>query len=97
MIIAEQTVLDSTPGGEQGSGCRIDSLVGVLILELDRAPISERGVEPALVVDLVDKLRKRMNDIRESLIAPEVDLLGLDGLHEAFGFGVVIGNATAAH
>ena len=42
IISAEQGILDCTPGGEQGLGCWIDSLVGVLILELDRAPISER-------------------------------------------------------
>ena len=34
------------------------SLVGVLILELDRAPMSERGVEPAFVVDLVSNLKR---------------------------------------
>ena len=34
--------LDCTPGSEQGLGCWIYSLVGVLILELDRAPIAER-------------------------------------------------------
>jgi hypothetical protein len=47
-------------GGEQGLGCWIDSLAGVLNLKLDRAPISERGVEPTFVVDLVDEVRKRM-------------------------------------
>ena len=52
IILTEQGILDCTPGGEQGLGCRIDSLVGVLILELDGAPISERGLEPAFVVDL---------------------------------------------
>jgi hypothetical protein len=34
--------MDCTPGGEQGLGCWIDSLAGVLNLELDRAPIAER-------------------------------------------------------
>lgn len=39
--------------------CWIDHLVGVLILEFDRAPVSERGVEPALVVDHVDEARAK--------------------------------------
>jgi hypothetical protein len=35
--------------------------------------------------------------VGERLVAAKVDLLGLEGLHEALGLGVVIGNATAAH
>jgi hypothetical protein len=58
--------------GEQGLGCWIDSLVGVLILEFDRAPVSERGVEPALVVDLVDEAWKCMDDVGECLVAAEI-------------------------
>jgi hypothetical protein len=46
----------------------------VLNLELDRAPISERGVEPAFVVDLVDEVRKRVDDVGERLVAAEVRL-----------------------
>src|ERR1700745_3759073 len=38
---AYQGILDCTPGGEQGLGFWIDSLVGVFILEFDRAPVSE--------------------------------------------------------
>jgi hypothetical protein len=36
----------------------IDSLVGVLNLELDGASVVERRMEPSLVVDLVDEVRK---------------------------------------
>src|SRR3990170_235433 len=91
------SALDCTPGGGQGLGYWIDSLAGVLILELDRAPIAERGMEPAFVVDVVDEVRKRVNDVGERFVAAEVDLFGLDGLHEALGLGVVIRDATAAH
>ena len=35
IISAEQGILDCTPGGEQGLGCWIDSLAGVLNLKLD--------------------------------------------------------------
>ena len=66
-------------------------------LELDRAPISECGMEPAFVVHLVDEVRKRVDDVGERLVAAEVDFLGLDGLYEALGLGVVIGDAAAAH
>jgi hypothetical protein len=88
--------MDCTPGGEQGLGCWIDSLVGVLILEFDRAPVSERGVEPALVVDLVDEAWKRMDDVGECLVAAEIHLFGLERLHEALGLSVVIGDTTGA-
>ena len=97
IFVQEQGILDCTRRGEQGLGCWIDSLAGVLNLKLDRAPISERGVEPAFVVDLVDEVRKRVDDVGERLIAAEVDFLGLDSLHEALGLGVVIGDAAAAH
>src|SRR4249920_767181 len=36
------------------SGCGFDHLPGVLLFEPDGAPISERGMEPLAVVDLVD-------------------------------------------
>src|SRR3989442_14389741 len=89
--------LDCTPGGEQGLGCWIDSLVGVLSLEFDRAPVSERGVEPALVVDLVDEAWKRMDDVGECLVAAEIHLFGLERLHEALGLSVVIGDTAPPH
>ena len=69
----------------------------MLNLELDRAPVVERRMEPPLIVDLVDEVRKRMNDVGERLIATELDLFILQRLHKAFGFGIVVGNATTAH
>ena len=66
-------------------------------LELDRAAISECGMEPAFVVHLVDEVRKRVDDVGERLVAADVDFLGLDGLYEALGLGVVIGIAAPAH
>jgi hypothetical protein len=68
--------------------------VGVFILELDRAPIPKRWVEPAFVVDLVDEARKRVNDIGERLVAAEIDFLGLERLYKALCLGVVIGVAA---
>src|SRR5262245_35938767 len=79
----KQGILDCTRRGEQGLGYWIGSLAGVLNLKLDRAPISERGVEPAFVIDLVDEVRKRVDDVGERLVAAEVDFLGPDSLHEA--------------
>ena len=38
-----------------------------------------------------------MNDVGERLVAAEIDLLGLERLHEALGLGVVVGVAPAAH
>jgi hypothetical protein len=74
-IICDRTgILTAHQGGEQGLGCWIDSLAGVLNLKLHRAPISERGVEPAFVVDLVDEMRKRVDDVGERLVAAEVRL-----------------------
>jgi len=52
-------------------------------------------MEPAFVVHLVDEVRKRVDDVGERLVAAEVDFLGLDGLYEALGLGVVIGDAAA--
>ena len=40
------------------SGCGFDHLPGVLLFEPDGAPISERGMEPLAVVDLVDEARQ---------------------------------------
>ena len=44
----------SAPSGWTVSGCGFDRLPGVLVLELYRAQVSKRGVEPASVVDRVD-------------------------------------------
>jgi hypothetical protein len=64
--------LDCTPGGEQGLGCWIDSLAGMLKLELDTAPIPEREVEPALI-DFVDEVRMRVDDVGERPVVVDTD------------------------
>ena len=47
---------------------------------------------------VVDEVRKRVNDVGERLVTAEVDLLGLDGLHEALGRGRHYGPSNrAAH
>lgn len=50
----------------------INRLLSVLILDLRRAQISERGVETASVVDLVDESRKIGRDVLESLVGHQI-------------------------
>ena len=69
----------------------------MLILERNRAQISKSGVEPARVVDLVDKARKIGCDIGEGFIGHQVYRLHLERFHEALGFGVVIRISAPAH
>jgi hypothetical protein len=46
-----------------------------LNLKLDRAPISERGVEPTFVVDLVDEVRKRRIRVARTVLFRRADLV----------------------
>ena len=48
---------------------------GVLILELLRAQISERRMESAFVVDLLDKVRKLFSDVLEAFEGQRIDRL----------------------
>ena len=89
--------LDCTPGIEQGLGQGFARQAGVLILELDWAPVSECGVEPARVVDLVDEVRKVGDDVGERLIVSEIDGLNFERFHEALGLGIVIRVAPPPH
>jgi hypothetical protein len=54
--------------GETGSGCGFDLEPGVLILELLRAEIAERGMQSGGVVDLIDEARKVGSDILEGFV-----------------------------
>src|SRR4051794_24288098 len=74
-----------------------DRLLGVLILELHRAEIAERGMKAFAVVDLVEEPRKVGGDVLERLVGGEVDSLDLQRLHEALRLGVVIWIGAAAH
>ena len=86
----------SAPLGADRSGGGFDRLPGV-VLELLRAEIAERGMEPPGVVDLVDEARKVGGDVVEGLVGHRVDRLDLERLHEALGLGVVVGIAAPAH
>src|SRR6266481_604888 len=79
------------------SGGGFDRLPGVMILELCRAQVAERGVESSGVVDLIDKAWKVSGDVFESFVIHQIDGLDLEGLHKALGLGIVIGIATSAH
>ena len=69
----------------------------MLILELLRAEIAERGVQSAGVVDLIDEAWKVGSDVLEGLIGHGIDGLDLQRLHEALGLGVVVRIAAAPH
>ena len=58
-------------------------LLGVLILVLRGAEIAERGVEPAGVVDLIDKSWKVGGHVFEDVVFHQVDGLDLQRLHTA--------------
>jgi hypothetical protein len=69
----------------------------VLILELLWAEISQRRMKPVFVVDLLDEVRKLLDDVLEGFESHWVDSLGLQRFHEALGLCVVIGIASAPH
>ena len=71
--------------------------LGVLLLELRRAEITERGMQTLRVVDLIDEVRKVGGDILHGFIVHQVDGLDLKRLHEALGSGIVIWIASPAH
>ena len=79
------------------SGRRFDRLLGVLILELYRAQIPERGVEPACVVDRVDKAWKIGHDVLEGFVCHQVHRFDLQCFHEALCLGIIVWIAPPSH
>ena len=67
----------------------------MLILELLRAEIAERGMRSADVVDLIDETRR--SNVLESLPSHRIDRLELECFHEALGLGVIVRIAAALH
>ena len=67
------------------------------LFELHRREITKSRVQPASVVNLVDEVREAGDDLFEALIVAEIDLLALEGLHEALRLAVVVGVAAPAH
>src|ERR1700686_721157 len=49
------------------------------------------------IIDVFDEARQRRDDIVESLVLHQVDLLDLECLHEALGLGVVVWVAASTH
>lgn len=83
--------------GRTESGGGFDHQAGVLLLELDRAEIAQCGMSSALIVDAVDKRGKRSDDVLEGFECHRIDRLDLERLHEALGFGVIVGISTPTH
>jgi hypothetical protein len=63
--------------------------VGEAVLELCRAAIAERGMEPATVVEHLDGLEQRLPRLLSCGVGLVVDQLPLGGAEEALGHGVV--------
>src|ERR1700688_4356064 len=72
-------------------GGGFDRLPGVVVLELGRAQITERGMESASVVNLVDEAGKISCHILEGFVVHQIDGLDLQCLHEALCLGIVVG------
>jgi hypothetical protein len=69
---------------------RICPSAGCVDPELLRAQISERRVEPALVLDLLDEVRKMFDDVLEVVEGHRIECLDLHRLRDALRFGVVV-------
>jgi hypothetical protein len=54
-------------------------------------------MQSALVVDLVDEVRKVLHDVFERFKRHRIDLLDLHGFHETFRLRVVVRIAAPAH
>ena len=67
------------------------------LLELYWREITQRRVQPAVVVYLVDEVRKAGDDLIKAMLVAEVELLALERLHEAFRLCVIVRIAAAAH
>src|SRR5215471_15447917 len=74
-----------------------DRLPGVVILVLRGAQITQRGVESAVVVDLVDEAWKVSCNILEGFVGHQIHSFDLECLHEALGLGIIIRIAAPAH
>src|ERR1700739_1501810 len=49
------------------------------------------------IIDVFDEARQRAGDVVESLVLHQIDLLDLEGLHEALGLGIVVWVAASTH
>ena len=77
-------------------GC-FGRLLGMLIFELRRTEIAQRGMQALCVADLVDEPWKVGGDVLKRLVGGQGDGLDLERPHEAPGLGVAVWVAAAAH
>jgi hypothetical protein len=89
--------LEWAPRVGQVSSCGFDVGVAMLIFELLRAEVSERGMEPLWIVNLIDEPWKVEGDVFEGIVGHGIDGFDLEGFHEALGLGVVVRIAATSH
>src|SRR5438105_12323573 len=90
----ETQIISVTGGCHDALSCLVLRERG---FELKGRLVSERRVQPVLVVDLCDEAIDAAAGVTEIDEGLAVDLFGLERLHEAFGLGVVEGIAGSAH
>lgn len=69
----------------------------MLLLELHGADIAERGVQAALIVNIVDEPGRLLGDFIEGLERHRIDRLDFERFHEALRLGVVVRVSAPAH
>ena len=69
----------------------------MVVLELGRAEIAERGMESASIVTLVDEAGKISSHILEGFVVHQIDGLDLQCLHEALCLRIVVGVPAPPH
>ncbi len=66
-------------------------------LKFCRGTVAQGGMQPFLIIHILDEVRKSPLDVSHGLVLPEIDLLGLQGLHETLGRSVIVRIALAGH
>jgi hypothetical protein len=84
-------------GAPSSDGRRHRARPGQLRLELRRRPVAQRRVQTLGVVHVVDEPGEVALRVRERPVLLEVHLLGLEGLEERLGPGVLVRVAGAGH
>jgi len=69
----------------------------MLLLELHGADVAERGMQAALIVNVVDEPGKLLGDVVEGLGCHRIDRLDFECLHEALRLGVIVRVSAPAH
>jgi hypothetical protein len=66
-------------------------------LELHWRHIPDRGMQPLVIINLLNEVGKPILDIGHGSIFPEVDLLGFQGFEKTLSRRVVVGISFAGH